>query len=159
LDSSLTSDIQYRGEQVTGNDDTVSSDDGDESSQLYDLATSILQECKDTTPLSDLNTAIYLFHDVLNRRPAPHPLRSASLKDLVRALMTRFNVTNQRQDLDQAILWLVEVVCERYGVLAGFGGQSQLDVCQWSQSDPNSRIYQLRRGIFSGAGTAQKRPR
>jgi hypothetical protein len=79
-------------------------EDEDESTQLCDLANSILEECKDAAPLSDLDTAIYLFREALDMRQVPHPLRSDSLKDLAAALVTRFSLTSQREDLDEAIL-------------------------------------------------------
>ena len=96
------------GEQVTDQDRAVTSEE-EESDQLYDLATSILEECKAAASLSDLDTAISLFRDTLDQRP-PHPLRSDSLKDLAGALVTRFSLTNQRQDLDQAIQMCDEVL-------------------------------------------------
>jgi hypothetical protein len=89
------------------------------------LATSILEECKAAASLSDLDTAISLFREALNQRPPPHPLRSDSLKDLAGALVTRFSLTNQRQDLDQAIQ-----MCDE--VLTAIEGQFQLGVRLWS---------------------------
>jgi hypothetical protein len=56
---------------VTEHNDTASSEDEDEATQLFNLANSILRECKDAAPLSDLNTAIYPFSEALNGRPAP----------------------------------------------------------------------------------------
>jgi hypothetical protein len=88
---------------VTDEADAGDSEDQDqESSNLYDLANSILAECKAEASLADLETAMYLFA----RRsigPDPHPLRSDSLNSLAAALVTRFTQTNQRQDLDGAI--------------------------------------------------------
>jgi hypothetical protein len=48
-------------QQVIEQHDTTYIEEGDEYSRLYDLASSILEECKNAAPLSDVNTAIYLF--------------------------------------------------------------------------------------------------
>src|ERR1700729_2343188 len=53
----------YWGKQVTDQDNTTSAADEEESSQLYNLANSIIKECKDVAPLSDLDTAIFLFDE------------------------------------------------------------------------------------------------
>ena len=111
-------------EQATEQDDTDSSGDEDESSHLYDLANSILVECKDATSLSDLNTTIYLFQEALNLCPALHAFRSESLRDLAAALVTRYSLINQSQDLDQAI----SLSGEWYRILMGTGRKSLLDV-------------------------------
>jgi hypothetical protein len=58
---------------MTERNDTTFSEE-DESSQLYDLANSIFEECTEATELSSLNAAIYLFGEALDGRPAPHPL-------------------------------------------------------------------------------------
>jgi hypothetical protein len=85
--------------------------EADEWSQIFDLANSILEECEEAASLSDLNTVIYLFREVLDRYyPVPHPFRSESLRDLGGSLLTRFSITSQRQDLDQAISFY----CERW---------------------------------------------
>jgi hypothetical protein len=97
------------GKQVTDQDHAATSEE-EESNQLHDLATSILGEYKATALLSDLDTAISLFHGALDRRPAPHPLWSDSLNNLAGALVTRFSLTNQCQDLDQAIQMCDEVL-------------------------------------------------
>jgi hypothetical protein len=123
--------------QATGQNDAASSEENNESSQLYNLANSIVEECNNETPLSDLDTAIYLFREAVIRRPAPHPLRSDSIKDLVKALVTRFSLTNQIMDLDEAIVMRVQIFREAHDMMAT-GGQSQLDVDIHSQSD--SRI-------------------
>jgi hypothetical protein len=104
---------------VTAPDDSTSSDEDEEYSQLYDLANSILEECKNAAPLSDLDTTICLFNRALDRRPAPHVLRSDSLKGLAVALMIRFSLTNQRQDLDQAISIYHEVMRDIYDTQLG----------------------------------------
>ena len=124
--------IQYRYStllgvrQATKQENTTSTDD--ESSQLFDLATSILEECKKAAPLSDLNTAIYLFREALDRHPVPHPLRLNSLKDLAGALSTRFSLTNQIQDLDQSLSFRTEMMHGWYVTSRETGGQSQFNV-------------------------------
>jgi hypothetical protein len=91
-----------RGEQVIVQDITASNGDDNASSLVFNITNSIFEECKDVAwaSLSDLDTAIVLFGEVINWRPAPHPLHSDSLKDLAGALATRFTVTNQHHDLD-----------------------------------------------------------
>jgi hypothetical protein len=123
---------------VSEDDDESPSEDEDESSQLYDFANSILEECKDAASLSDLITAIYLFNQVLHQRRAPHPLRSDSLKDLATALAKRFSLTHQREDLDRSISLRVEAAREWYEVahqITDTGGQTQLDVRRRSWSN------------------------
>ena len=103
----------FFGPQVTEQSYIASIEDERESSQLYDFAQSIFQDCcKNAVSLPDLDTAIDLFRQALDRRPALHPLRSDSLKDLARALVTRFSLTNQLQDLNQAIFLLDELMQE-----------------------------------------------
>jgi hypothetical protein len=116
------------GDQGKNQGDT---EDEDESSQLFDLANSILAEFKDPVSLSNLDTAIYLFREALDQRAAPHPLRSESLKDLAGALVTRFSLTNQYSDLDQAMVSLAQglhALRERVEALMGAGRQSELNV-------------------------------
>jgi hypothetical protein len=105
---------------------------------LYNLANSILAECKAEASLADLETAIYLFREALDRRPAPHSLRSDSLNDLAAALVTRFSQTNQSRDLDEAIQLRCEVLSQLHGALertAEIGSQFQLEVCMISDLD------------------------
>jgi hypothetical protein len=107
-------------------DDTTFSKD--ESFRLYNLANSTLAECIEAAPLSDLNMAIDLF-----RQAARHPPRSDVLQGLARALGTRFSLTNQWRDLDQALLLHWSVVFDETGIVsADTGGQSQVNVRQWS---------------------------
>lgn len=91
---------------------------------MYNLANSILEECKNAALVSDLNTAIYLFREVLKRQPAPHPLRSDSLRDLADTLVTRFCLTKQREDLEQSVLLRGGAQVE-HGIPMGTGGQFQ----------------------------------
>jgi hypothetical protein len=93
----------FWGKQSAGKAGMADSEDQN-SSQLYDLANSALEECKAEASLADLETAIYLFREALDRRPAPHPLRSDSIKQLAAALVIRYTQTDQPQDLDEAIL-------------------------------------------------------
>jgi hypothetical protein len=136
--SGLIPVLCYREQMADEADASDSKDQDQEPSNLYDLANSILAECKDAAPLLDLETAIYLFREALDRRPVPHPLRSDSLDDLSEALVTRFIQTNQRQDLEEAILLHGEVVSQLYSVLEGTAGvesQFQPEVRIWSDSD------------------------
>ena len=96
----------------------ASSRDKDKASQLFNCANSILEGCKDTAVFSHLDIAIHLFRQVLEQRPAAHPLRADSLKDLARALSTRFSFTKQHEDLEQAILLRVEIVQQVQGMSA-----------------------------------------
>jgi hypothetical protein len=97
-----------------------------ESCDLYNLANSILTECREDAQLSDLETAIYLFREALVQRPAPHPLRSDSLKDLSRALVVRFWRMGRCQDLDDAILGYSDA---RKTFRGGLQPDSKPDVC------------------------------
>lgn len=75
---------------------------------MYDLANSILEECKQTVQTSSLNKLFVLFHEALFRRPPPHPRRSESLKNVAMALLAIFHQTAQLQDLDYAICLCIE---------------------------------------------------
>jgi hypothetical protein len=131
-------DPQYRcGEQAF---EAISVDE-DKFSRLYNLANSRLQYCKDAAPLSDLDASICLFREALNRRPAPHPLRSDSLKELSEALATRFSLTNHHQDLNQAIMFPVEIASE---MLTSGEGQSHFNVRAPSQFKSPFMIYHFR---------------
>lgn len=107
--------------------DTTYIEEEDEYSQLYDLANSILEECKNAAPLSDVNTAIYLFREALDRRPAPHPLRLNLVKDLAGALVLRFSYTKQDEDLDSAMVLRAEAVSEWQDIFDRERRLSQLD--------------------------------
>ncbi|KIM75667.1 hypothetical protein PILCRDRAFT_78642, partial [Piloderma croceum F 1598] len=120
----------------------------EESALLYDLANSILEECKDAAMLSNLDTAIYLFREALNQRPAPHPLQSDSIKDLAAALVTRFSLTNQRHDLAQAISLLTEGMDGLYDGSAAHG-EFRLDVSKYS-SMAASDLSELAKTILAG---------
>jgi hypothetical protein len=107
---------------VTEQDSSATGDEDEESFQLFTLATSILREFQAADSLSTLDTAIYLFREVLDLRPTPHPMRSNSLKDVAGALFTRFTLSNETDYLYQAIeMWSEEAE-----------GQFQLSVRVWS---------------------------
>jgi hypothetical protein len=81
--------------------------------------------------LSDLETAIYLFREALDRRPSPNPLRSDSLEDFAEALVARFMWTSQIQSLDEVCLLHCEIVNlwkDRLEEMSGNSGQSAHDV-------------------------------
>lgn len=125
----------------------------EESDLLYDLATSILQEYTAEASLSDLDTAIHLFREAVNRRPAPHPLRLDSFGDLAAALVTRFCLTDKREDLHEAFSLYDQVAT---GPVRGIeaGDQPQFHVCTWSHSDPRACTYHLRRPIHLPSTTS-----
>lgn len=84
--------------------------DGDEESfELYTLAASILEDCRQAGQLSDLSTIILLFREALTHRSGSHPLRFQSTCSLATALLIQSSRTNKLQDLDEAILLLKEV--------------------------------------------------
>jgi hypothetical protein len=132
----------------------ASVEDENELSQLFCLANSILDECKDAASLCDLNTAIYLFGEAVNQRPAPHPLRSDSLMDLAAALVTRFNLTNQDQDICQAMSLYSEAVRESHGVLRRTEGQPQSVVRIRSHLNVIACVYHLHREVSPPNTTA-----
>jgi hypothetical protein len=88
---------------------SVSRED-DESTELYDLANSILDECKQVASPGELETAIFLFHEAFDWRHGFHALHSDLRSNLIRALMTRFSHTNEQQDLGKALMVLGEVM-------------------------------------------------
>jgi hypothetical protein len=63
----------------------------------------------------------------LDRRPAPHPLRLNSAKDLAGALVLRFSYTKQDEDLDSAMVLRAEAVREWQDIFDRERGLSQLD--------------------------------
>lgn len=107
-------------------------EDDNESSQIFELASSIFEECKKAASFSDLDTASYLFREALDRRPPKHPLRSDSLRALAEALSARFSMTNDRQDLDQSIYLRSEVAKGISDASEAAGGQSGSEVCTQS---------------------------
>jgi len=71
-------------------------------SEIIDLAISLMAECKAGLSLSNLNTAVVLFRQVLDSRPATHPLHTDTMRDLASALGVRFMYTNQIHDLKES---------------------------------------------------------
>lgn len=80
-------------------------------------------------PISDLNTVIYLFSEALDRRPAQHPLRLDSCKDLAGALVARFSLTSQHQDLSQAMWLRAEILREWLNVIKKAEGELYVRIC------------------------------
>ena len=66
------------------------------------LADSIVKECRDMSPLSSLDTDLYLLRQALDHHPAPHPRRSDSVNHLSLACLLRFFWTGQISALDEA---------------------------------------------------------
>ncbi|KIM74613.1 hypothetical protein PILCRDRAFT_14277 [Piloderma croceum F 1598] len=124
--TSTNSTLQNPPVHVTERD-AATGEDGDESSQLYDFALSLFEECKNAALLSDIDTAIYLFREAFDQLSAPHPLRSRSLKDLAGALVTRFYLSREPEDLDQASPLYVEIERTWNDVFVEAKGQTQLD--------------------------------
>lgn len=113
----------------------ASIEDDDQSPQFADLPNPILEDYPDAQPpLSDLDAAVRLFRDALDRRPAPHPLRLDLIKGLTSVLVTRFSLTDRYQDLDQALLLHGEMLNVWPGASAEFGRYPQNDVCLRPQS-------------------------
>ena len=99
-----------------------------DSSQLYNLATSILEECKQATPNLDIDTVVHLLNWVLGLHLVPdllpnslirlaemlcrkqnessdeaHPNQSTSPNSLAVLLTMRFQQSGECGDLDEAI--------------------------------------------------------
>ena len=85
-------------------------DQNERLSELQDLAESIFLECRESRPLSTLQTAIFLLYQVLEQRPSPHPLRLTYLGHLSRARLTRFTQTGWVEDFDDVLKLVVEVL-------------------------------------------------
>jgi len=84
--------------------------DGDEESfELYALATSMLEDCKQAGRLSDLSTIIWLLREALTHRSGSHPLQFQSTCRLAAALLIQSSRTDKLEALDEAILLLKEV--------------------------------------------------
>jgi hypothetical protein len=143
---------------VNEQNDTASHEDEDDDSALCDLANLILEECTNAAPFSDLDTAIHLFQEALNRRLAPHPLRSDSLKDLAGALVTKFSLTTQRQDFDEALLLCCEFVEESDSISAATERPSERAVRTWHVFKTNLWTYHLHRIILMLNTTALPLP-
>jgi len=88
---------------------TRMSDGEGESFELYALAASMLEDCKQAGQLSDLSTIIWLLREALTHRSGSHPLRFQSTCRLAAALLIQSSRTDKLEDLDGAILLLKEV--------------------------------------------------
>lgn len=128
--------------QVTERDASTG-EDGDESSQLYDFALSLFEQCKNAASFSNIDTAIDLFREALDQLSAPHPLRSQSLKDLAGALVTRFYLSRRPEDLDQALPLYIEIERTWNDFFVEAKGQSQLGVGVQSQSNAQTHLYRM----------------
>jgi hypothetical protein len=73
------------------------------SENILNLASSLIVEYKAELSLSDLDTAVSLFRQVLDRHPISHPLCSNAMRDLASALGTRFMYTNQINDVQESL--------------------------------------------------------
>ena len=62
-----------------------------DSTLLFNLATSILEECKQITLNPDIGTVVYLVNRVLGPHPVPHLLRSNALIRVAEELCTKQN--------------------------------------------------------------------
>ena len=70
---------------------------------MEELAASSVKEFKEASQLSSLESAIYLFRQCLQLRPAEHPVRSSALDNLALALVVKFSWTGDVADLDEAV--------------------------------------------------------
>jgi hypothetical protein len=86
------------------------------SSELYDLANSILTDCKRNAHLSDLDSIICTLHESSALPPPRHPHGSDLLNHLARALVTRFWYTGQPRDLDEAIVRCCEALILHHNI-------------------------------------------
>lgn len=77
---------------------------GSESENVINLASSLMEECKAELSLANLDTVIFLFHQVLDRCPISHPLHSNAMRDLASALGIRFMYTNQINDVQESLV-------------------------------------------------------
>jgi hypothetical protein len=68
-----------------------------------------MSECRQSRPISTLETAVTLLRQVLDQRPPPHPLRSETLRSLCTALLIRFNQWGWIEDCDEAVSLLTEL--------------------------------------------------
>ena len=88
--------------------DSTSDLDEDDSAQLYNSANLILELCEQAASrLTSILLLVYFSKSSI-WRPAPHPFRSDSLKDLAGAAITKFSLTNEPDELDRAISLLIQ---------------------------------------------------
>jgi len=62
-----------------------------------------MAECKAELSLANLDTIVFLFHQVLDRRPLSHPLYSDAMRELASALGVRFMYTDQINDVQESL--------------------------------------------------------
>lgn len=72
-------------------------------SETAHLALSLLNEFRRSVKHSSIDTAILTYRMVLDLRPPTTPNRALTLFELAESLVTRFHLTDQREDLDEAI--------------------------------------------------------
>ena len=78
------------------------SDFGDPD-EIEELAASIVEEFKEASRLSSLESAIYLLRKCLVLQPAEHPLHSSALENLALVLVVKFSWTGNIADVDEAV--------------------------------------------------------
>jgi hypothetical protein len=86
-------------EQVNDGEDET----GSESENIINLASSLMAEYKAELSLANLDTIVFLFHQVLDRCPISHPLHSDAMRDLASALGLRSMYTNQINDVQESL--------------------------------------------------------
>src|SRR6266545_5307061 len=84
---------------------------GVDSSQRYNLAASILEECKQATPNPDISAVVHLLNRVL--QPVPHLLPSNPLVLLAEVLCTK-----QNESSDEALPLSDGIINERAVLLS-----------------------------------------
>ena len=96
--------------------------------EMYELAKSVLTECKQSVRLEDLDTAIMLFREALLQRPDSHPVRAYALRNLGMSLVTRFDHPGRTEDLDEAISLVRESCVVRPDVSENDSDNAQANV-------------------------------
>ena len=96
--------------------------------EKYEIAKSMLIQCKQSAPLEDLDTAILLFREALLQRPDSHPMRSHAINNLAMGLLTRFNHLGHTEDLGEAISLVRESGVVSPDVL-GNNAQANVGMC------------------------------
>lgn len=89
-------------------------------------------ECKQAAQCSDLDIAVCLLREALERRQAPHRHRSDSLNGLAVALVARFLHMGHPEDLDEAVCLAVEAVKLEQHDLEREALVSQPHVCMYT---------------------------
>ena len=94
----------------------------------YEIAKSMLTECKQSAPLEDLERAILLFREALHQHPDSHPMHPYSLDNLTMGLLTRFDHLGRTEDVDEAISLVYERGTVRPDVSGDGSGDAQANV-------------------------------